>query len=754
MYCSKCGKPVDDNDRFCWSCGAEVKKVTENPTPEHDETEDAQHRTAEGASSVHVTSDDDTKGSVPHRISTDEFVWNIHEFHRPAQRPEKVYVDWASGKVIEVDAFGNRLDAAGTKEDASENRDAEKSEEEKPAEQHPAEPKAADHTVKTVRAEAERIAGPDPRAEITSEAKAEDVPVTIDDITKDIEKSEESNAALKRATARIDKFYTFNHKNEEFQKLLDKEYERVHGTVPPDTAQIFLEFERLTNPDFQEPEAAPEEKEERGAETASKREEAASEAPVADRDIHIPQETDIAAEKEAEEGTGFDPVAHLKEATAARQAELAKAGILDNDTIIQRFDTMQLEKDLMDETNTAEDASKKKGHRTAVLDELFGEIGPEQGPGPATEIALDAQLDFIAQVPADSGTPVAEAQAPTKAAAQAELDAQLGFVADARTDAEEEEGAKISGEMPQDDAQAIAADIAHEATEAAVQDGQTPPAVPQAGDAPPADEKPEKSQEKVDIFFDQPAPEEPKGGAGKIVGRTILVIAALLLIVCLTAIGIRQFAPDSTAGRFIDETYTALTAKMGFADGKTDPGEAEDTDGDIPSMMTGQEIIAAQIGNNKNIESIVYDPNIGYDASKDYGNDDLNSSVGLAQKYPLTVDYNKNASAIVGTLIAFDSQWVDYVNTKDKAVFALLKPDSNAHRNCSAYNKAGLVEKYFKELHLGDIRAGAEGYYVWADEKIVTVEKGKRTEENFSWIYYLESDGTSLRLVDYMRDKG
>ena len=37
------------------------------------------------------------------------------------------------------------------------------------------------------------------------------------------------NPTLARQTAKIDKFYTFNKKNEEFQKLLDKEYEKFKG---------------------------------------------------------------------------------------------------------------------------------------------------------------------------------------------------------------------------------------------------------------------------------------------------------------------------------------------------------------------------------------------------------------------------------------------------------------------------------------------------------------------------------------------
>lgn len=787
MFCSKCGKPVDEDDRFCWNCGREVKKVTLSPereedpapsffsssaekeVPAHAETASNSDRAVTEDGVTPTPSDSEPQDSAPRRISTDEFVWNIHEFQRPAKKPDKIYVDWKSGKVIEVDEFGNGPDATEGQEESVETQSKNPNAVRKHTSQDEhLTPKAENHTDKRQHTSVEVPSA----GTVRKEAQDEDIPVSIEDITKDIE---ESNADLKRATARIDKFYTFNQKNEEFQKLLDKEYERVHGSVPPDTAQIFLEFERLTNPDFQEPETIAEKQTNKDFAPADTERMTATAASNAGTDIHKMQETDSVVQ--AEKAKAFDPVQHLKESTAARQAELAKSGIFDNDTIIKKFDTLQLEKDVQNETGDAADGTlaKEKGTRTAMLDELFGEIKQPQdnsaeNPAVALESEesseanagaaaagiynvdsdlsvspvhrqedLDASLGFIVETPAKESALELKPQDKAVTDTQAELDEQLGLAAD--TSKENEEG----------DAESI------EAISVGTEEGI---GNEQAKTEIATNAAKEDTQAKVDDFFASIQPEEEKGGAGKIIGRTLLVIVVILILAGLTAIGIRHFAPESNASRFIDrtfsavsDTFTGLTAKMGLDEDESQPDGARVEDEALPKMMDMPEIISSQIGNNTNIENISYNPNIGYDKNIDYGKTDLNTSVSLAEKYPSAEDYNKNASDIVGMLISFDSRWIDYVNTKDRAVFELLKESSNAYRNCNAYKKAGLVKKYFKDLNIGEIRVGENGYYIWANEKIVTVENGKSAEENFSWIYYFESDGANLRLVDYIRDK-
>ena len=98
----------------------------------------------------------------------------------------------------------------------------------------------------------------------------------------------------------IDKFYTFNRKNEEFQRLLDREYEKVKTQEDSEEdSEEFSEPEAEVTP---EPEAAPE-----------------AEATPAQKEIPEPED---APEEESI--------------------------IFDNETIVKRFDTKEFNKDLIE----------------------------------------------------------------------------------------------------------------------------------------------------------------------------------------------------------------------------------------------------------------------------------------------------------------------------------------------------------------------------------------------------------------------
>lgn len=690
MYCNRCGKPVDDDDRFCRNCGNELKRAIDEASRERNNTSMTFTSPSDREDSEQGSSE--AEHSKSHRISTDEFVWNIHTFDRPAPKKEEVYVDWSKGQVIEVDL--TEEDRLAKEQVSLENA----AYEEKGSTLADTENRIRRDDLQSTPSENTPVAMP-----------SEDIPVTIDDIQRDVEVG---NADLKRATARIDKFYTFNQKNEQFQKLLDKEYERVHGSVPPDTAEIYLEFDRLTNLDYREPELAEDIIQEPQPQTVNP----SDEQQQLDAIIHT--QGDLAADILTEDKKeAFDPVEHIKQATIARQEELAKAGIFENSTLIKKFDTMQLERDLIDDA-FADDKNGRK-FESAVLNELFGEI----------------KKPDIESISLDSGdSPIKQEPVTAEKSDKAILPESQGMIA-------------------------ATPEALHENA-----DSREKTAVDNGDEGKAASDKEEKG---ADIVI-PPAkePEKQKGNGGRYFGRALLVIALIVFLAGMAAVGITKLAPDSKAAGFIHEEVQPIIDKAfasveGLFDGgdkkskeEKKDGEEIDTSGDTaPVSMTTQEIISSQLGNNANIEVILHDINIGYDKSKDYGKKDINESVILSQKYSDIEEYNKRASEIVGTLIKFDSQWIDYVNTKDKAVFDILKKDSNAYRNCIAFKKAGIVKKEFKELRIGEIRAGSSGYYIWADEKIVTIENGKSSEDNHSWIYYFEPNGAEMRVVDYIRDK-
>lgn len=62
---------------------------------------------------------------------------------------------------------------------------------------------------------------------------------------------EDEGEGLSRHTAKIDRFYTINQKNEEFQKLLDREYEKVRGGEPLDD-DVFAADVKKINTEIEE----------------------------------------------------------------------------------------------------------------------------------------------------------------------------------------------------------------------------------------------------------------------------------------------------------------------------------------------------------------------------------------------------------------------------------------------------------------------------------------------------------------------
>jgi hypothetical protein len=106
---------------------------------------------------------------------------------------------------------------------------------------------------------------------------------------------------------------------------------------------------------------------------------------------------------------------------------------------------------------------------------------------------------------------------------------------------------------------------------------------------------------------------------------------------------------------------------------------------------------------------------------------------------------------IVATLIAFDSQWIDYVNGESDEVIQLLKKDSGAYQKVTTFSKVGKVSQTFVLLEIGEIRQGKEGYYAWTYEEIKEVVDNKTYNKKYHWIYYLEPIDGEMKIVNYYK---
>ena len=173
MYCKNCGKLLEEGDKFCSGCGTKVEETAfAQPKPVSEGCKDP--------------ADDKPKK----RIHIEEFNWDLDGYPTSqTKKTEEIDFNWAS--VLEEKqrrAYGQALSGK------------------------PAESIAPDEKVPEEKSLEDEIFG-----DLQKQGH--------DEKTKVFGNTEKSG--------RIDKFYTFNKKNEAFQALLDEEYERIKNGEEP-----------------------------------------------------------------------------------------------------------------------------------------------------------------------------------------------------------------------------------------------------------------------------------------------------------------------------------------------------------------------------------------------------------------------------------------------------------------------------------------------------------------------------------------
>ena len=217
MYCKKCGKPLHKGDRFCSGCGA---KVEEEFVPAFKQTEQAASESREKKPRKSFTTPDfnwDLDGYPTDHKKTEEvdFNWDsvleekqriLFEEQRRREEPQETLLKGAAQAESSEQLYSSDLDTAGM---------------------DPA------GTVSS---------GKDSVSDVEELEKA----IFADMGTLDRDDSGAFASAGEDGTERIDKFYTFNKKNEEFQALLDREYERIRrGRADGEEPSGESEFDRM-----------------------------------------------------------------------------------------------------------------------------------------------------------------------------------------------------------------------------------------------------------------------------------------------------------------------------------------------------------------------------------------------------------------------------------------------------------------------------------------------------------------------------
>lgn len=254
-----------------------------------------------------------------------------------------------------------------------------------------------------------------------------------------------------------------------------------------------------------------------------------------------------------------------------------------------------------------------------------------------------------------------------------------------------------------------------------------------------AEQMPVKKQEEEEEDDDE---EEETGGKGRIVLKICLVILIILLALEIAGVVIKVAVPNSEAAKFIDSQLNKVIQMVTGDDVEYRVLAAEEDIRTKP-VQDKTELIEAEMGKNKdgNIARVEYNADLKFDPQKEYENTDINLTQELAD-----VTWYKDASdkqvyydqAIVGAIIAYDSQRMNLLNYGDKSVMNLVQKGTDLYKELKDSGKKSGNDS-MKLLQIGEIRQAGPSYFVWVSEKI----GGTQTKK----IYEMTPEGEMMKLT-------
>ena len=645
MYCKKCGKKLADGDRFCGNCGTKIDVSDINIGFAEEETKPKKNFEF-GAFNWDLDGYPDEE-----KVKTEDvdFNWNtVLEEKKRKEIEEKSFTE----TIITENELFDKIRNENSAKDASElsfNWEL-------------------GSTTRVDRTN--RFESIIPKSEEKTEL---DVPVEVSDEhdeAQDIVDVDEALAAGIAAASSprksIDKFYTFNQKNEEFQALLDQEYERLRNRIREDSEaeaiiadkEEKLEQARATwskEPLDEHNEEEPEEFVETEVETP--------EYESNDETDQLEDIEDTETEAKAEVGEETDEV----ETEAKPQSELDDASEEETEDIVEETEESVTE----DETvacESEEGTECKQDSNEAHDEEACAAVSIE----PETEDVVDNE-------PED----VAEAESEETIDNSKELHAE-----------EEISNTPESGNPPSDEEK--------EKEE-------------KSGDE---DSKAAKLHYR-DIFANDDvnggdSGDEQKTGRWKIIVLDIVILILAIAVICS---GILVFAKGSAPANKISQGISWVTEKFSGSNDSSKDKTTNKSDNEGKQTKSMEDVVAAAKKNYVNIGKAQYDSSLKFDKSKDYGISELKS----AKKFK-DGEFSEGkmlSEAIVNLSLGYYSGLTDKINSGSDDVLKLIDEDSELYGHVKAITE-GDEEHKIKEIKIGEIKGSDGKYYV-----IMQVTEGK-----------------------------
>ena len=660
MYCKKCGKRLADGDKFCGNCGTKIDVseinigfAEEEPKPKKNFDFGAFNWDLDGYPDEDKAKTEDV-----------DFNWNtVLEEKKRKDIEEKSFTE----TIMTENELFDRIQSEDNAKDASEisfNWEL----------------------GSTTRVEkADRFESIIPKVEEKAELE---IPVEVSEEHEEVKDLVDIDEALAAGLAAassprrsIDKFYTFNQKNEEFQALLDQEYERLRNRIREDN-----EAEAII--------ANKEEKLEQARATWSKE---PLEEPVeeAEETVEVTEETEAPVEVAVESEV---------EATEVEEAEAEAVNDAENTEEAQ--DT-EVETEEAPETEEADVEPESEFEEVEEIEEATEE--DEEAVQEAEEPAIQEEAcacETEEEVACDISSEDSEEACVVEAQAQVE---EVAKAEEAETEDE------------------------HDDTEEA--EAEETPSEPESGN-PPSDE--EKKEEEAsgdedsketklhysDIFanddvHDSDSGNEQKTGRWKIIVLDIIIVILAIAVICS---GILVFAKGSAPANKISQGISWVTEKFsGSSDKSKDDKKSEEKAEKAKSM---EDVVAAAKKNYVNIGKVQYDSKLKFDTSKDYGISELKNAKNF--KDGEFSDGKLLSEAIVNLSLGYYSGLTDKVNSGSDDVLKLINEDSELYGHVKAIAE-GNEEQQIKNIKIGEIKNSGSNYYV-----ILQITEGKANSSDTS----------------------
>ena len=647
MYCKKCGKRLADGDKFCGNCGTKIDVseinigfAEEEPKPKKNFDFGAFNWDLDGYPDEDKAKTEDV-----------DFNWNtVLEEKKRKDIEEKSFTE----TIMTENELFDRIQSEDNAKDASElsfNWEL----------------------GSTTRVEkADRFESIIPKGEEKAEL---DIPVEVSEDHEEVKDLVDVDEALAAGIAAassprrsIDKFYTFNQKNEEFQALLDQEYERLRNRIREDS-----EAEAII--------ANKEEKLEQARATWSK-----EPLEEAEETVEVTEETEA-------------PV----EAAVEAEVEVAEAEVVNDTEETEEAQDTEIETEEAHETEEADVASEFEVEEAEETEEAEEAVQEAEEPAIQEEACA---CETEEEVACDISNEDAEEACVVEAKAQVEEVAKIEEVetVDEHDDTEEAETEETpskpeSGNPPSDEEK-------------------------KEEEASGDEDSKETKLHYSDIFanddvHDSDSRDEQKTGRWKIIVLDIIIVILAIAVICS---GILVFAKGSAPANKISQGISWVTEKFsGSSDNSKDDKKSEEKAEKTKSM---EDVVAAAKKNYVNIGKVQYDSKLKFDTSKDYGISELKN----AKKFK-DGEFSGGkllSEAIVNLSLGYYSGLTDKVNSGSDDVLKLINEDSELYGHVKAIAE-GDEEQQIKNIKIGEIKNSGSNYYV-----ILQITEGKANSSDTS----------------------